>query len=455
MSNTRDQKRLYIEHLGCAKNQVDAEVMLNVLAGEGYTSVEDASDADLILVNTCGFIESARKESIDTFFALKNAYPEAKIILTGCLSQRYAKELSDELIEADAIFGNRDLQEIAQVVREVNRGKRVVLTPSYPHITDEVDKRSHLFNYPGSAYLKISEGCNHRCRYCAIPLIRGSLRSRPMDNILSEAATLIAQGVKEINLIAQDLAAYGTDFGDNTSRFMELLKKMVALEGEFFIRLLYIHPDDFPPHLIDFVKENPKVLPYFDIPFQHAHKDVLRSMGRKGDSETYLSLIRSIRSRIPEATIRSTVMVGFTHESDETIASLISFLQEGEIDWVGSFVYSLEEGTPAYKDRTKKEYNSVMKKASKWQKMVEEVQQHITTTRLQSIVGTVQQVLIEELVDQEDLAIGRTAQQAPEVDGLTVIRGKNFIPGSLVECVITQVNGIDFEADPIDKGTYR
>jgi ribosomal protein S12 methylthiotransferase len=440
-------KRLYIENLGCAKNQVDAEVMLNNLVEAGFVSVEDASLADLILVNTCGFIDIAKEESINTFFELKNSYPKAKVVLTGCLAQRYASSLKDELIEADGIFGNRDLSKITYFINRLYRGERAVELPPYPLIEDETTTRSKLFNYPGSAYLKISEGCNHFCRYCAIPLIRGNLRSRPLKAIIAEAKELVESGVKELNLIAQDLASYATDTKE--SNFLELLTNLVEIEGDFKIRMLYIHPDYFPLKLIDFVKQNEKVAPYFDIPFQHAHKDVLRAMGRKGDRQTYLDLVNKIRSVIPEATIRSTIMLGFINENEETIGELKLFLKEAELDWVGSFIYSREEETAAYLDRSEQEHLEVIKKAKSWQKEIETLQQEITQKRLSRFVGTVEDVLIEELVENEDLAIGRIKHQAPEVDGLTVVLGENLVAGTVVKCGIRRVNGIDLEAIPI------
>ncbi|MFA5513891.1 MAG: radical SAM protein, partial [Sphaerochaetaceae bacterium] len=246
----QEKKRtVYIENLGCAKNQVDAEVILTRLMNEGYVSVNDPKEATLILVNSCGFIEAARKESLESFFELRSANQEAKVVFSGCLAQRYAQTLDLQLSEADGIFGNRDLTKINEFVRRLYKEGRVVDTPPYPQI-EEAEKREKLFNFPNSAYLKTSEGCNHNCRYCAIPLIRGPLRSRSFDLIVQEAKELVAKGVREINLIAQDLAAYGTD-KTKESQFLTLLKALVAIEGSFKIRLLYIHPDFFPLKLID------------------------------------------------------------------------------------------------------------------------------------------------------------------------------------------------------------
>jgi ribosomal protein S12 methylthiotransferase len=226
-------KKVYMENLGCSKNQVDAETLIKLLEDDQFIHTQEVGEADLIMVNTCGFIESARQQSIESFFALHEANPDAKIILSGCMAQRYAKELQEELGEASAIFGNRDLSKINEVVRQVFAGDRVVTIPSYPPMENEVYERNELLSFPGSAYLKISEGCNHWCSYCAIPLIRGGLRSKPMDVIITEAKALIERGIKEINLIAQDLAAYGTDGADGQSKFMQLLEALVALEGDF------------------------------------------------------------------------------------------------------------------------------------------------------------------------------------------------------------------------------
>lgn len=447
-----DGKRVYIENLGCAKNQVDAEVMLNRLIEEGCQFVSNADEAHIVLVNTCAFIESARIESIEAFFALRKQYPNAKIIVTGCLSQRYGRELETALWEADGIFGNRDLKQIAGFLERVYAGERPVEMPPYAPVDQWYEKRSRLFNYPGSAYVKISEGCNHRCRYCAIPLIRGPLQSRPFASIIDECRRLVESGVREINLIAQDLAAYGTDVKGDQIRFLELLDSLASQPLDFFIRMLYIHPDAFPAELPSLVASHPNILPYFDIPFQHAHPNVLRRMGRKGDTDSYLSLLQKIRAVLPDATIRSTFLLGFPPEDESTYAELLRFVQAAQLDWVGSFVYSREEGTPAYRDMTDSAYRKSNKQAKRWQQELEEVQLPITQQRLQRFVGRQVDVLVEERLEAEHMAIGRTAHQAPEVDGLTLILGGEVVCGTVVRCTVTQVNGIDLEAVPL-KGT--
>lgn len=441
-------KRLYIENLGCAKNQVDAEVMAYNLKDE-YELTQDSDKADLIIVNTCGFINSAKEESINTFFELRNKYPDKKIIVAGCLAQRYAQSLKDDLIEADAIFGNRDLSRIKDVAKQTELLMRPVIVPEYPDPYKENDTRDKLFNFPGSAYLKISEGCNHRCAYCAIPLIRGPLRSRPMDAIIKEATRLVKAGIKEINIIAQDLAAYGYDF-DEKNHFAELLDKICAIKGDFRVRMLYIHPDWMSDEIIAAVKRNPKVLPYFDIPFQHASAKILRPMKRTGDQNSYATLVEKIRKEIPQSVIRTTIMLGFPGDSEEDFKIVTDFVKRCRFTWMGSFTYSLEEDTEAYAMTTEPEHQKLAKQAEKWQKKLQKLQEKITEQELHKFVGNEYEVLIEELIEGEDLAIGRIYAQAPEVDGLTVVMGHDMVPGNIYKCGITKVNGVDLEAVKID-----
>ena len=435
---------LYIENLGCAKNQVDAEILSCSLEKDGWILTDDAQKADLILVNTCGFIESAREESINTFFELRELNPKARIIVSGCLAQRYGQELSEQLTEADGIFGNRDLKQINCFVASLSPKSRL-LVPEYPDPDSEIYDRKELFGYPGSAYLKISEGCNHRCGFCAIPLIRGGLRSRSMDSILDEARTLVARGVREINLIAQDLAAYGTDQGGK-SRFPELLQKITDIPGDFRVRMLYIHPDAFPFEILDMIRTNPKIIPYFDIPIQHASPALLRPMKRMGDSAAYTALVSRIRSALPECVIRTTIMLGFPGETDADFDMVHDFVKTNRFNWMGSFVYSREEGTYAWDLTDEKTHEALSKVAARRQKKLEKLQEKITSEHLQEFVGREYDVLIEELIEGEDLAIGRIWAQAPEVDGLTVVMGRGMEPGRVYRCGITKVNGVDLEA---------
>ena len=437
-------KRIYIESLGCAKNQVDSEILLSYALDEGYERTLSAEDADVIVVNTCGFIESAKEESVNTFFSLHELNPKARIIMAGCLAERYGSSM--ELEEADAIFGNRDLSKFPEVL---SGRERVLIPHDYPDPDSERDARRILLGYPGSAYLKISEGCNHRCSYCAIPVIRGPLRSRPMAKVIEEAERLIASGIYEINIVAQDLGAYGTDEG-GASRFVELMDKLSSLPGDFVLRMLYIHPDTFPEGLIELAAERKKILPYFDIPFQHADPAVLRAMRRTGSPEIYLSLIERIRKALPDAVIRTTLMLGFPGEDRKALDTLLGFVRDARFDWMGSFLYSREEDTPAYEMRGEEEHLKAGRKAAEWQKELEALQEEITEEKLQRFTGHEYTAIIEDPIEGEDLAIGRIYSQAPDVDGLTVIMGRGMKSGDRERVGITRTRGIDLEGVLID-----
>ena len=440
-------KKIYVESLGCAKNQVDSEVLLSYAGEEGYVRVENPEEADVVVVNTCGFIESAKTESINTFFSLKERCPNAKMVMAGCLAQRYGHEM--ELEEADAIFGNHDLSLFPSVLKDIENDRREVTIPDYPDPDRERDDRAELLSFPRSAYLKISEGCNHCCSYCAIPVIRGSLRSRPFEKVVAEAERLIREGIYEINVIAQDLGAYGLDLYGR-SRFTELMETLAHIEGDFVLRMLYIHPDTFPMDLIDLVAREEKILPYFDIPVQHADERILKAMRRSGSGDKYASLFAAIREKNSDAVIRTTLMLGFPGEDGAAFETLIAFIRKAQPDWMGSFTYSREEDTPAYSMRNKKEHDKAHKEALKWQKELEEVQSEITAHRLQRFVGKEYWALVEEKIEGEDLAIGRIYSEAPDVDGLTVIMGRDMKSGDKVRVGIRSVRGVDLEGVKID-----
>ena len=440
-------KKIYVESLGCAKNQVDSEVLLSYAGEEGYVRVENPEEADVVVVNTCGFIESAKTESINTFFSLKERCPNAKMVMAGCLAQRYGHEM--DLEEADAIFGNHDLSLFPSVLKDIENDRREVTIPDYPNPDRERDDRVELLSFPRSAYLKISEGCNHCCSYCAIPIIRGSLRSRPFEKVVAEAERLIREGIYEINVIAQDLGAYGLDLYGR-SRFTELMETLAHIEGDFVLRMLYIHPDTFPMDLIDLVAREEKILPYFDIPVQHADERILKAMRRSGSGDKYASLFAAIREKNSDAVIRTTLMLGFPGEDRAAFETLIAFIRKAQPDWMGSFTYSREEDTPAYSMRNKKEHDKAHKEALKWQKDLEEVQSEITAKRLQRFVGKEYWALVEEKIEGEDLAIGRIYSEAPDVDGLTVIMGRDMKSGDKVRVGIRSVRGVDLEGVKID-----
>lgn len=447
------KRRFYLDPHGCAKNQVDGETIMAVLEKSAWEASTDAEDADLIIVNSCGFIESAKRESIEAVLAYKKLYPDKRVLLAGCLAQRYAEELTAELQEADALFGNRDLSRVSEAAELAMAASHTALVPPLDP-TGKIDfsrcsDDRPLLSLPGSAYVKITEGCDNRCTYCAIPLIRGNLRSRTIESIVAESAGLLKRGVKELCLIGQDLGSYGKDgaagaFEPGQCRLPELLSELSGLEGDFWIRLLYIHPDHFPLEILQICQKDRRILPYFDLPFQHASKRILRLMNRRGDRETYLDLLAAIRGELPKAIIRSTFLVGFPGETEEDMEILLDFQQKAQLDWLGVFTYSREEGTPAYsmKGRPSK------KVAEERKRRIEAAQIPISESRMDRFVGKTLQVLVEERVENEDgLYLGRSSCQAPEVDGATVLSSdRDLVPGTFISAKVFSRIGFDLDA---------
>ena len=429
-------------NLGCSKNQVDGETVVALMEKQGwrYTDLENAG---VVIINTCGFINDAKEESINTILNCKNSYPDKIVIAAGCLAQRYGKELAQEMSEADGFVGNHDLYAIPDAVEKIVLGKTRLVSPVSPS-PDCFVERNILFTFPRSTYIKIAEGCNNNCTYCAIPLIRGQLRSIPADIIIKELQNFIKKGFFEINLVSQDLASWGTDLGQD---LIYLLKRISRLKGDFRIRLLYMHPDKFNPGILDIFKKEKRLIPYFDIPFQHASEPVLAAMGRKGNKEKYLELIATIRNALPESVIRSTIMLGFPGEKESDFQCLMDFLKEAELDWCGFFTYSREEGTKAFnlKGRVPSATAGLRKEQA------QELQNQITEKRLDSFVGKEIEVLVEELIAEEDIALGRGYMNAPEVDGAVILHSDKVAtggikPGDVVLAKVIKRNNIDLEA---------
>ncbi len=435
----REIKRFALESLGCAKNQVDSEIIIASLEGLGFQYTADTDLADLLIINTCGFIGPAKEESLTTCLDLRARYPEKKIVLAGCLAQRYGRTLEQELPEIDGFFACRNPAEIGELIENLagdNLAGRI--GPTYSR--ENAPERTRLLSFPGSTYVKIADGCDNRCSYCAIPLIKGGLKSRRREDIVSEIEQLLERGIIELNLVAQDLGSYGRDRG--AGELTRLLQEIARLKGDFWVRLLYVHPDHFPRGLTDVMKEDPRFLPYFDIPFQHADSRILRAMGRKGGPDSYLNLIARIREELADAVIRSTFLVGFPGEDKESFSALLDFQEAAELDWLGVFPYSREEDTPAYsmKGRVKKTM------ADKRKADLERRQIDITEKRMNRFVDRSFPVLIEEPVIGESCCLARGYMHAPEVDGLVVLMGEDFKPGTLVRAHITKRNGFDLEA---------
>ncbi len=440
-SSSLSSKTFYVENLGCSKNQVDAETIIAALKAAGWEYCDSPDRAELLIVNTCGFIQSAKEESIQSIFDLRKAYPDRKVLAAGCFAQRYNEELLDMIPELDGVFGNRAPVKIPDMLPGVLQGEKPVYVPEADLSTPA---RTDFFGFKGSAFVKIAEGCNNRCKFCAIPLIKGDLDSRPMEDILTEIKSLVDNGIFEINLVAQDLANYGLDKGKR--QLLDLLKGISAIKGEFWVRLLYIHPDHFPMDVLSLMKEDPRFLHYFDIPFQHGDEGILKRMGRKGNRESYLKLIESLRAEFPDGVIRSSIMCGFPGETKQSFAELKRFLTEARLDWAGFFSYSREEGTEAYNYRGALGTKLAAKKTEKQKTELEELQQQISEEQMDRFVGRELTLIVEEAVEGEELYLSRSYFQAPEVDGLVVLRAEGLEPGQIVRAKIIRRNGVDLEA---------
>ena len=436
----------FVENLGCAKNQVDAESIVASLESESWIRADTAETADLIIVNSCGFVEEARKESIDVTLSFRHLYPGKRIVLAGCLTELRGKELGELMPEIDGVFGNRSPSRINEIVDDVLDGKRPIFLPEE---YEEAPQGAPELSMKGSAYLKIAEGCDNRCSYCSIPLIRGGLRSRAATAIVDDAARMIGSGVREINVIAQDLGSYGLDRGARS--LPDLLRGILRIPGSYWIRLLYIHPDRFPMEILDICRDDPRLLPYFDIPVQHGSRRILEMMGRSGDGAEYTKLVEHMRRELPDAVVRSTFLVGFPGETRRDFELLREFQDLARFDWLGAFSYSREEGTAAYGSGILPAIRHRIAKASV-KRRVEEVQsaqREIGESMVRRFVGRTLDVLIEERIEGEELFIGRMYAQAPDVDGLVVVHGDDLAPGTFVKCRIVKANGIDLEATPV------
>jgi len=438
-------KVVYLENLGCAKNQVDGEALLSTLIDRGWLMASSSDEADFIVVNTCGFIEAAKRESLDAVLEFRRLYPGKRIVLAGCLAQRYGRELFENLPEASAVFGNRDLARIDEFLDSLAGGERGILLPE----TDgELPARRVNFAPAGSVYVKIAEGCDNRCSYCAIPLIRGGLRSRPAETVLAEIRSFADAGIAEIDLVAQDLGLYGRDFAGEPA-LVDLVRRISELPGDFWLRLLYIHPEHFPIDLLEICGSDPRILPYFDIPFQHADPSVLAAMGRTWTMERNLGLLDEIRSRLPDAVVRSTFLVGFPGEGEGEFERLLEFQERAGFDWLGAFAYSPEEDTPAESLHRRRDLKVPKRKAAERKRVIEERQAAITERNLDRFVGKELDVIVEEHVEGKDLSIGRAYLNAPEVDGLVVVKGSRVEPGRMGRFRIVRRNGIDLEGVPL------
>ena len=411
--------------------------MLGLLNKAGHELTNDETEAEAVVINTCAFISDAKEESINTIIemgSLKKTGRLKKLIVAGCLSQRYKDEIMKELPEIDVIIGATNYDKIVEAIGTDEE----VIVDDINYTPEPVSERIVTTN-ASMAYFKIAEGCNKMCTYCIIPHIRGRYRSIPMDRLLASAEKLAADGIKELVLVAQETTLYGVDLY-GSKKLPELLTKLSDIDGLEWIRLLYCYPEEITDELITVMAENPKICHYIDIPIQHSENEILRRMGRKTSREDIISLVSKLRSAMPDIAIRTTLISGFPGETQKLHDGLVDFVDECEFDRLGVFTYSPEEGTPAadYENQVDGEL------AAKWRDEIMELQQEISYEKNQELIGSVQRVLIEGYLVEDDVYVGRTYRDAPGVDGIVFVSAPyELISGSFVDVKITEANEYD------------
>ena len=416
--------------LGCAKNLVNSEQMLYLLNEAGYALAPSPDGADAVIINTCGFIDAAKSEAIDTILEMAQLKAEGrlgKIIVTGCLTERYRESVTEELPEVDAILGVGSFGEIVEAVNAVFEDKPVSLFADNSAPVDEIPRV--VSTGPAWAYLRIAEGCNNFCAFCAIPYIRGRYRSRKMENVLEEARDLAAHGVKEIIVIAQDITRYGTDIYGKRS-LAELCRKISEIDGVEWIRLHYTYPDQFDDELIDEIASNPKIVKYLDIPIQHINNDILRRMNRHGTGDDIRELFKTLRRRIPDLVLRTSLIAGLPGEGEAEFEELCAFLREAKIERAGVFPFSPEEGTPAA-EMEHCDFEQAQHRAD----LIMDIQERIMDDFAASLVGRTLPVLCIDH-DEDGQWIGRSCYDSPDIDGLVYFSGKggqgNIVPVNII-----------------------
>ena len=436
------KQKVSMVSLGCPKNLVDAEVMLGVLSRQEYEITTNEKDADVIIVNTCSFIKEAKQESIDAILDLAERKHDGRchtLIVSGCLPQRYQDELAKELPEVDIFIGTGDYPRIAEILAEkagTTEQLRYIGDPDY--IYDENLPR--LNSSPGwYSYLKIGEGCSNCCSYCIIPKLRGAYRSRPVDALVAEAETLASRGVKELNIISQDITRYGSDMEDGTT-LETLLRRLVTIEGIQWIRLLYAYPDGISDSLIALIRDEPKICKYLDIPIQHISDPVLQKMKRRSSEQQIRDLIAKLRNEIPGISLRTSLIVGFPGETAEDFSTLMQFVEQAQFDRLGVFCYSREEGTPAAEmtdqisERIKRErYRKLMR-----------AQARLSFRRNRALINQTEQVIVEGYSEETELLLkGRSSRQAPDIDGQVYITSGTANVGDIVTIRFTDSSDYD------------
>lgn len=446
-NKNQNNKKVHFISLGCPKNLVDTEIMLGSLMQEGYSVVEEPDQADTVIVNTCGFIEESKQESIDKVLEMAQLKKKGhldKLVVAGCLTQRYQDDLVEGLPEADLFIGSGQFQNVAQILKQSRAGDKEKKFFHLPTYLQEESTPRYNSQPRHRAYLKISEGCKKRCAFCAIPLIRGNLQSRRLEAIVSEAQLLVASGAKELIVISHDFTDFGWDLRKKDPQAQEspytLLKALSDQSGAEWIRVLYLYPDGITPELVQLVRERDNLVNYFDMPLQHINNEMLKRMNRRMSRKEVEQAIRHIRAEIPEAVIRTQFIVGFPGETEEQFEELLAFIQEYEFERVGCFTYSQEENTKAglMPDQVPEEI-----KQDRYNRLMS-TQQEISRRRHEAMVGRTIPVLVEGYAEETELLLqGRSSQQAPDIDGVTYISSGQANVGDIVRVKVTDCHDYD------------
>ncbi len=433
-------KKVSLVSLGCSKNLVDAEQMTGLLEEAGYEVVLDEEDGDIMIVNTCAFIESAKQESIECIFELasyKKENPDRILIVTGCMAQRYKDEVLSEIPEVDAVVGTNDFHNIVEVIREAEENRGICRCDGEEILCEGVPRSLSTPKY--TAYLKIAEGCDNRCTYCAIPYIRGKYRSRKIEDIVAEAKGLVSGGVKEIIVIAQDTTRYGIDLYKEY-KLPALLKELCKIEGLLWIRLHYCYPELVTDELIEVIANEEKIVKYMDIPIQHANDRILKLMGRRTNKAQIEGMIKKLREKIPDVTIRTSLIAGFPSETEEEFNELYDFVEKTRFDRLGVFAYSQEEGTPAARLSGQIENDKKMDRQDEIMLLQEGISEELSEEK----IGTVQTVLVEGFDGIIKSHFGRTYADSVEIDGKVFFKAERRIPeGEMVKVKIEQAMAFD------------
>ena len=425
--------------LGCAKNQVDCERMMYRVAEAGHNVQADVVGADVVVINTCGFIDSAKSEAIDHILQMAQLKAEGligKILVTGCLSQRYQKQILEELPEVDGVLGTGSYTEVVPAIERLLENEQV---EEFGSIDAPEQETGRILTTPEHyAYIKIAEGCDNRCSYCIIPYLRGKFRSRSMDDVLYEARLLADSGIKELIVVAQDTSRYGTDLGDHKRLLPELLRKLCEIEGFQWIRIHYVYPDEIDDELIDVIATEPKIVKYLDVPIQHCNDKILKLMNRRGDGAFLRELFTKLRDRIPELVLRTSVITGLPGEGEAEFAELCEFLKEMRLERVGAFPFSPEEGTPA----AEMEYPDA-EIAQQRAQMVETIQSRIMDDYNEAMIGKTLPILVDGYDEEFCQYYGRTYADSPEIDGRVWIASEEALSeGEFVKiCIDGLIDG--------------